>query len=141
MDAKMQMTISALGLEPPKASLLRRFRDELEPLGTLLGLRGVGSAPLARPAHPRQIVEDADVEDVEDVEDAEDVEYGEDVEDIEVGEDQEASTPPSTDFSEGRMQGEQGEEGEEGDDHPWAALSTDQLRAVSLPLSHLVLMR
>ena len=110
MDAKMPMTISALGLEPPKASLLRRFRDDLEPLGALLGLRGLrGGAPLARPAHPRQIVEDVDVEDVEDVEDAEDVEDVEDVEDIEVGEDRD-STPPSTDFSKGRMQGEQGED-------------------------------
>ena len=60
MDAKMPMTISALGLEPPKDSLLRRFPDALEPLGALLGLRGIGGA-LARPAH-RQIV---DVEDVE----------------------------------------------------------------------------
>ena len=54
MDAKMPMTISALGLEPPKASLLRRFPDALEPLGAL-GLRGIGGA-LARPAH-RQIVD------------------------------------------------------------------------------------
>ena len=143
MDAKMLMTIRSLGLEPPNASLLRRFPDGLQPLGPLLGLRGVGGAPLVPPAHLRPIVEDVeddeddeDVEDLEDVEDDEDVEDLEDVEDVEVCEDREASTAPrtpSTDSLKGRTQGEQGEQGEKGDDHLWA-LSTEQLWADSLRL-------
>ena len=82
MDAKMPMTISALGLEPPKASLLWRFPGALEPLGAILGLQGgIRAAHPAHAPHPARQV-------------------GEDVGDAQVG-DREASTAPTTASSKG----------------------------------------
>ena len=90
---KMPSTMLALGLEPPRGSLLRRFWDAPQPLNPLGGLHGGGAAaPVHRARPARQLVED-----------------------VEVAEAPEASRPLSPDPSTSRKRGENGDKGEKGE--------------------------